>query len=63
MQSFAIDYYNDLNCSKNWKARSIFVEKGFSVKDDGIALENIYYEAAPPSPQGILIVIIIMTSS
>ena len=41
-----------LNCSKKWKARSIFVEKGFSAKDDGIALKNIYYEAAPPSPQG-----------
>ena len=39
-------------CSKKWKARSVFVEKGFSVKDDGIAVENIYYEAAPPSPQG-----------
>ena len=38
--------------SKKWKARSIFFEKGFSAKDDGIALENIYYEAAPPSPQG-----------
>ena len=41
-----------LNCSKKWKARSIFFEKGFSAKDDGIALKNIYYEAAPPSPQG-----------